>query len=113
MTILPMNSAGHFAFKFVGHGGDDVVHQIFHGFRADGTFLAGFFDAGQKFLARKFLVPPVALEHHQSFAFNFLVGGEPMTAFGAFAAAANRGPFARGARVNDFVFLTAALWDNA
>src|SRR5208282_546201 len=90
--------------------GDDVVHQIFHRLRADGTFLAGFPDAGQKFLARKLLPPPVALEHHQPFALNLLVSCEPMRAFGALAATANRGPLARGARINDPVVLTTALW---
>src|SRR5208283_312275 len=100
---------GHFALEFAGHRGDDVIHQIFHGLRTDGTFLTGLFDAGQKFFARKFLMPPIALEHHQPFTFDFLVSGEAMAAFGAFPAAADGGSLARGARVNDFIFLTAAL----
>jgi hypothetical protein len=58
-----------------------VVHQIFHRLRADGAFLAGFLDAGQKFFAGKFLMPPVALEHHQAFVLQFLVGREAVVAF--------------------------------
>jgi hypothetical protein len=42
-------------------------------------------------------MPAVALEHHQAFVFDFLVGGEAMLTGGAFAAAADGRAFTGGA----------------
>jgi hypothetical protein len=41
---------------------------------------------------------------------DFLVSGEAVAAFGAFAAAADGRAFTRGARINDLVVLITAFW---
>src|SRR5471032_306034 len=102
--------ARHFALEFFRDDGDDVIHEVVNRLRADGTFLAGFLDAGQKFFAGKFLAPPVALQNHETLVLDFLVSGEAVAAFGAFAAAADGRAFARGARINDLVILITAFW---
>jgi hypothetical protein len=86
-----------------------MIHQVVQRLQADGAFLAGLLDAGQKFFARKFLAPSVAFENHEAFMFHFLVGGEAMGAAGAFAAAADGCAFTRSTRINDLIFLTAAF----
>jgi hypothetical protein len=73
---------------------NDLFREILDDFGADGAFLAGFADAGQKFFAGKFLMPSVAFEHHEAFVFDFFVGGETMSASCAFAASTNGGSFA-------------------
>src|SRR5262249_50762431 len=87
----------------------DLVDEIFDDFWTDGPFLAGFLDAGQEFFLGKFLMPSVALQDHEAVALDFLVSREAMTAFRAFAAAADRSSFTRSARINDFIVLTAAF----
>jgi hypothetical protein len=87
-----------------------MIHQIVHRLQTDRAFLAGFLEAGQKFFARKFLAPPVALQNHQTLVLDFLVSGEAVSTPGTLAAAANGRAFARGARINDLVILITAFW---
>ena len=51
----------------------------------------------KQFFAGKFLMPAVALQHHQPFVLDFLVGGEAVIAGGTFAAAADGRAFTGGA----------------
>src|SRR5271154_1616091 len=93
---------------------DNFVHdgfdQIFDGFGADGTFLAGFLEAGEEFFPGELLAAAIALYDHQALIFNFFIGGEAMIALQTLAAAANSRAFAGSPRIDDLIILIAALW---
>src|SRR5437667_4766627 len=101
---------GYFAFVLVGGFVDDSLGQVLDDLVADRAFLAGFLDAGQEFFPSQLFAAAIAFKHHQSRALDLLVSCESKGASATLAAAANGGPLARGARVNDLVILTAALW---
>jgi hypothetical protein len=98
-----------FSVVFIRRSRGNPIHKFFHDLGTDGTFLAGFFDAGQKFFFGKFFVPTVVFQDHQAFVFDFLISGEAMAAFEAFAASANRGAFPGSARINDFIVVSFAF----
>ena len=89
--------AGHLGLELGRDRGNDMVHEVFHCLGCDGTFLAGFADAGEQFFAGEFLMPPIPFQDHQPFVLHFLVGGETMIAGGTFAAAADGRAFPGGA----------------
>jgi len=109
-TSLPTKSAGT-SPRIYRSPGDNMVHQIFHGLRTDGAFLTGLFDAGEKFFARKFLVPAIALSTIKPFAFDFLVVVK-RCAFGAFASRRIVAP-SREARESMTLSSYSRTWDNA
>src|SRR6266700_3542521 len=102
--------SGHFAFILVGGFIDDSFDQVLNDLGADRAFLAGFLDAGQEFFPSQLFAAAITFKHHQSRALDLLISCESKGASAALAAAANGGPLTRGARVNDLIILTAALW---
>jgi len=75
---IAISSPGTSAVVFAGHLSTMSSTRFSMTCGLIGPFLAGFFEAGQKFLVGKLLAPSIALDDHQRLTLDFLVSGEAM-----------------------------------
>src|SRR4029453_18817873 len=92
-------------FQFV----DDVIDQLLQGQQTRRTLFESLGDAARKLATIERLVRPVALDHAQVRALDFLVSRKTISALEALAAPANAGAIARLSGIDNLVITRAAL----
>src|SRR4051812_31087700 len=100
---------GNFAIVLITDLLDHLIGDLLDLLRADGAFTTSDFEAVQEFIAGEGFTTVIALNDSDRFIFDLFVSGKTMSTTQAFAAAADGLPFARGARIDDFIFLATTL----
>ena len=92
--------------KFVDH----LINGFFDRLATDRTLLTGLVETADKLAAIKRLIAPIALQHPEVVALNFLISGEAMLAGNTLAPPANHGFIFNGSRIDHFIVARLTFW---